>query len=375
MCLTRCILASIQKRENGKWRARYRDDAGKEHARHFERKIDAQRWLDSITASVVRGDYVDPKAGKVTIRGYYAEWSRRQLWESSTERTMLLAVTSCPFADLPLNGVRPSHFESWVKQMSARGLSPFTVHTRVNNVRSIFKGAIRDRLITQDPANGVVLPRRRRAEHRVSIPTPDQVRALYAASEPWYRIAIALGAFAGMRLGEINGMQLEDVDFLRRTIHVERQVQRPAGKPIEIRPPKYGSERIVPAPDDLLVILSEHVRTIGTYGDAKWLFPGRDNGPAWPRTLDYQWDVARSAAGLEGVRLHDLRHFYASGLIASGCDVVTVQRALGHKSPSVTLNTYSHLWPTAEDRTRAGAASLIAEAFGGTADSARTGQP
>jgi integrase len=67
-----------------------------------------------------------------------------------------------------------------------------------------------------------------------------------------------------------------------------------------------------------------------------------------------------------------LRHFYASGLIASGCDVVTVQRALGHSSATVTLNVYSHLWPTAEDRTRAAAGDLMAAAFGAAADSLRT---
>ena len=60
----------------------------------------------------------------------------------------------------------------------------------------------------------------------------------------------------------------------------------------------------------------------------------------------------KTAAGVDGMRLHDLRHFYASGLIAAGCDVVTVQRALGHSAASITLRTYAHLWPTAEDRTR-----------------------
>jgi len=67
-----------------------------------------------------------------------------------------------------------------------------------------------------------------------------------------------------------------------------------------------------------------------------------------------------------------MRHFFASGLIAQGCDVVTVQRALGHGSATVTLNTYSHLWPSAEDRTRAAAAALMAETL---ADSSRTGAP
>lgn len=80
------------------------------------------------------------------------------------------------------------------------------------------------------------------------------------------------------------------------------------------------------------------------------------------------------------MRLHDLRHFYASGLIAAGCDVVTVQRALGHSSATTTLNTYSHLWPTAEDRTRAAAADLMSQATGrptgpSDADSAHRGAP
>ena len=56
-------MASIKKRADGKYRARYRDGAGKEHARHFERKVDAQRWLDEVTASMVTGQYVDPRRG------------------------------------------------------------------------------------------------------------------------------------------------------------------------------------------------------------------------------------------------------------------------------------------------------------------------
>jgi integrase len=73
------------------------------------------------------------------------------------------------------------------------------------------------------------------------------------------------------------------------------------------------------------------------------------------------------------MKLHDMRHFYASGLIAAGCDVVTVQGALGHHTATVTLNTYSHLWPAAEDRTRKAAAAMLAETLG-QADSKRTEQ-
>ena len=64
------------------------------------------------------------------------------------------------------------------------------------------------------------------------------------------------------------------------------------------------------------------------------------------------------------IKLHDLRHFYASGLIAAGCDVVTVQRSLGHSKATTTLNTDAHLWPTAEDRTRKAAESIMPVSLG-----------
>jgi integrase len=71
--------------------------------------------------------------------------------------------------------------------------------------------------------------------------------------------------------------------------------------------------------------------------------------------------VACRRAEVSGVTLHDCRHFYASGLIAAGCDVVTLQRALGHAKATTTLGTYAHLWPTAEDRTRQAAGALMSE--------------
>jgi integrase len=89
--------------------------------------------------------------------------------------------------------------------------------------------------------------------------------------------------------------------------------------------------------------------------------------PAHAATVARWWRKVRDKVDIEH-RLHDLRHFYASGLIAAGCDVVTVQRALGHSSAAITLTTYSHLWPDTNDRTRKAAAGLFAEAIGSTAD-------
>jgi integrase len=373
-------MASIAKRSDGRWRARYRDDTGKEHAKHFGRKVDAQRWLNEVTASMVTGAYVDPAAGRVTFASYFAEWAQRQVWESSTERAVRLAADSVTFADMPLAALRRSHVERWVKAMQAAprgegkppGLAPGTIRTRVNNVRAVLHAAVRDRVIASDPSDGITLPRVRRAEVAMTLPTVAQVRALLDAVPGKWAALLALCAFAGLRLGEAAALQVGDVDFLRRTLTVARQVQRAPKGGAEIRPPKYGSERTVYLADGLVEILAGHVAGHCPGDDpARWLFafgaadPPHHNGSWW------WWREARKVTGCTAIRLHDLRHFYASGLIAAGCDVVTVQRALGHASATITLNTYAHLWPTAEDKTRAAAAAVMAETLG-AADSVRT---
>jgi integrase len=111
-------------------------------------------------------------------------------------------------------------------------------------------------------------------------------------------------------------------------------------------------------------MLTEHVKLFRPGSDStRWLFIGEGTDPPHQNTANHRWVTTRKAAGNEGLKLHDLRHFYASGLIAAGCDVVTVQRALGHATATTTLNTYSHLWPTAEDRTRKAAEAMLLEAL------------
>lgn len=358
------MAGNIAKRANGKWRARYRDEAGKEHSRHFDRKIDAQQWLDQVTSAVVTGTYADPKAGRVTFAAFFGEWSARQVWAHGTVLAMSLAARSVPFAGKPMKQVRRSDVETWIKQMNAAGLAPGTIKTRYVNVRSVFRAAVKDRVIGSDPTDGVRLPRGRRAEVAMSIPTPEQVGQLMAVADERFQPFIALCAFAGLRLGEAAGVQLGDVDFLRRSLKVSRQVQRVNGGAIDVRAPKYGSERVVYLADSLINVLAEHVTAHGTTGKDRWLFAGEGDDPPHQNTVGYWWRRTLRDAGLTGIKLHDLRHFYASGLIAAGCDVVTVQRSLGHAKATTTLNTYAHLWPTAEDRTRKAAESIMSASLG-----------
>ena len=361
---------SIQKRPNGKWRARYRDEAGKEHARHFERKVDAQRWLDEVTTSVVTGAYVDPKAGRMTFDAWFTEWSASQEWAPMTQVQADLVRRSVPFGGVPLANLRLSHLQVWVKSMSAKGYAPNTVHTRVQTVRAAIKAAMLDRRITTDPTVGLNLPRRGARERTMQVATSEQVGTLIAVSDPRMQAFIGLCAFAGLRLGEASAVNVRDVDFLRRRLRVERQVQKRPGGPSELRPPKYESVRTVFLPDELVTMLSQHVDQVGVSADG-WFFTGASGQPISPTTVNAWWTRTVERAETGPVKIHALRHFFASGLIAAGCDVVTVQRALGHKTPSVTLDTYSHLWPSAEDRTREAAGLLASEALA-AADSVRT---
>ncbi len=358
------MAGNIAKRSNGKWRARYRDEAGNERARHFDRKIDAQRWLDETSASVLTGTYADPQAGRVTFAAFFGEWSARQIWAPGTVLAMSLAARSVPFGSKPMKLVRRSEVEAWIKSMHAAGLAPGTIKTRYVNVRSVFRAAVKDKVIGSDPTDGVRLPRGRRADAAMSIPTPEEVGQLITVADERFRPFIGLCAFAGLRLGEAAGVRLGDVDFLRKSLRVSRQVQRVNGGAIDVRAPKYGSERVVYLADSLIDLLAEHVATYGTTGKNQWLFAGEVDDPPHQNTVGYWWRRTLRDARLSGIKLHDLRHFYASGLIAAGCDVVTVQRSLGHAKATTTLNTYAHLWPTAEDRTRRAAESIMSASLG-----------
>lgn len=361
------MAGSIAKRPDGRWRARYRDDTGRERSRHFARKVDAASWLDEVTSTLHSGTYVNPRAGRATFQEFYDDWAPRQLWVPSTRANADLAVRSVGFGDVPLKAIRRSHIETWVKSISTRW-APTTIKTRFVIVRSVFRAAVADRVIAADPTVGVVLPRRRKVEAAMRIPTVAQVGLLVAHADSsrastrhGFRAFVALCAFAGLRKGEAAGVQVGDIDFSLRRLTLSRQLQRD-GDTFAVRLPKYGSERVVHLPDELVSMLRTHIaRFLPDESPDRWLFTVGDD-PMYDNDIDWRWRATRTSAGLPHVRLHDLRHFYASGLIAAGCDVVTVQRALGHSSATTTLNTYSHLWPTAEDRTRAAAADLMNEA-------------
>ena len=354
-------MANIAKRPNGQWRARYRDAAGKEHSRHFGRKVDAQRWLDGVTASVVRGDYIDPKAGRVTVREYAGAWQSAQVVRETTAANVssVLSRHVLPIlGDRPLAQVRHSEVQGMVRALSDT-LAPGSVAQVFKVTKRMFAAAVLDRTIASSPCVGVKLP----TDHRpdVTPPTVVQVGALVDATEERYRAAVVLLAGSGLRIAELLGLRLEDVDFLRRTVKVERQRLRSGG----VGPPKTRkSQRTVPLGQVVIDALAAHLTT---FPSEEWLFTDRLGRPTMYHQWQDVWGAARQAAGID-LDTHALRHFYASALINGGASVKVVQERLGHGSAAFTLNTYSHLWPDDDELTR----TVMDAAFAPLADSLRT---
>jgi hypothetical protein len=137
--------------------------------------------------AAITGSYVDPKAGKITFAAYFGQWSARQVWVPGTVLAMKLAVRSTTFSEMPMRSIRPSHVESWVKSMAANSLAPGTITTRFNNVRAVFRAARKDKVIGADPAEGITLPRKRRAEAAMTIPTPADIGKIMAAADVRFR--------------------------------------------------------------------------------------------------------------------------------------------------------------------------------------------
>ncbi|MGB3764636.1 MAG: tyrosine-type recombinase/integrase, partial [Ornithinimicrobium sp.] len=353
-----------KRRPDGKWRARYRDEAGREHAKHFLTKSAAQRWLDEVTADIVTGSYVSPTAGRITFIDYFDRWLEHKTYEETSRRSVTLAAHCTTFGSMQIGSIRPSHVDGWIADMHRRGLAPGTIRTRVGYVRAVFKTAVRDRVIAHDPTEGVRPSNRGRPSGELVIPTTADMGALMRAADDDFRTFIGLCAFAGLRLGEAAALRVEDVNFLGQSLHVRRQVQRVKGGGVEVRAPKQGSSRRVSLAPALLDLLAEHIRRRGIDEPTTYLFETGSGAPPHQNTVGHQWRRLRRECKLPDVKLHNLRHFYASGLIHAGCDVVVVQKALGHSKPSITLDTYSHLWPSADDRTRTAAASLMDQACG-----------
>jgi len=347
-------MASISRYEGGRWRARYRTPDGKSRSRVFDRKLDAQRWLAEVEHRKLSGGYVDPSAGKITFRSYAVDWAARQVWRASTASATAVALARAypVIGDRPIASLRTSDLQALVRKLTDDKKAPATVRATYRAVSAVLRAAVADRVLASSPAVGVRLPKIDRP--KVQPLEVDQVHALAAGMPKRAAAAVTFAAGSGLRMGEVLGLTVDRVDFLRRTVTVDRQLVTPAGSGVPtFGPPKTAaSVRTVPLAQVTLDGLAAHLARWPA-GPAGLVFTSPERKPWRRQKFGGLVRVARAKAKLpESVTFHDLRHHFASVLIADGCSIKAVQEALGHANASETLDTYSHLWPADEDRIR-----------------------
>jgi integrase len=356
-----------------RYRVRYTDpNTGKPLTESFDKKATADLFDANVRADISKGQYLDVDAGKVTVKDYSERWRAQQVHRDATaariESQFRLHVYG-DLGELAMAKVKPSHIQKWVKARMD-DLSPSSLMQVFTDLKAMFEDAVGE-CIPKNPCKGASLPEIEAAERY--IPSAKEVHALseaFGRRAQRFRAIPLLAAGTGLRPSEIRGLELGHVDFLRRTVRVEQQVLWSKAHGVHVAKVKTKtSRRTVEMPQVALDALARHVKAFPPVDidmedvrdprkpirrPVKLLFTsttGRPmhNGGYWHR----HWSAAVKDAGLpEGFGLHGLRHLFATALIHAGRSVKVVQLALGHSSPTITLNTYVHEWPGQDERTR-----------------------
>ena len=335
-------MANIARRPDGRWRARYRDRAGKEISQHFRRKIDAQRWLDEVTTAVSTGRYVDPAKSRITVDEWSQKWLNSKTNLKPTSRRdyeSQLHAHICPrWGKYALAEIEHEDIVSWLADLTASGLSASRVRALHVALSQMLKLAIRSGRLSRNAAEYAPLPRVHRAEKRYL--SHAEVDALADAAGE-HHAAVLFLAYTGVRYGEMAGLRVSRLNMDRRRASIEEAVVEVAGR-LVYGTPKTHQSRTVPVPRFLLEELAQlvagkdHDDHVFARGDGQVL------RLSWFRR--YVFDPAVAATGLDGLTPHGLRHTAASLAIASGADVKVVQTMLGHASATMTLDLYGHLY-------------------------------
>jgi integrase len=340
-------------------------------------KTTARRRMQDLSVDRRRGDYIDPRAARTTLGEWLAEWwpAYRASLKPSSEVSaagLLDRYIRPPFAHQELAAVDTIAVQSWVADLLAgrvgktgKPLSVKTVRNAHGLLHKVLSEAVKARLIRANPCGSTGLPERQ--HHEMQFLTPQQCGHLLAEVAPRYRPMIALALTTGLRFGELIGLRVRDVDLLAATpkLTVVQTAQELAGdaRMVFVEPKTKAARRTVTFPREVAMDL---VPLVANRDGEALVFTAAQGGPVryrifW-RTV---WDPARKAAGLPGVRFHDLRHTAIAQLIAAGVPLTAVSRRVGHTSISVTSDVYGHLMPELDAGIVAAASVLVGGGAGG----------
>jgi integrase len=358
-----------------RWKVRYEVN-GRERGLSFEKKQTALDKCAEFNADQLRGTFVDPKAGKTTLREYAEKvWLPAQTFDVTTREKAesRLRVHIIPqLGDRQLGAILPSGIQAWSRGLQAR-VGKGTAQTVFANLSSILGAAVDDGIITRNPCRAPSV-RKPRADLTKVEPWPTAtVAAVRAALPERYRAAADFAGGCGLRQGEVFGLGVDehgvdDIDWLRGVVHVRRQIRIVRGR-LVFAPPKGGRARNVPLAAEVAMRAAAHLQGCAAEPvTLPWLEPGGDpvtvrlvfTTPA-RRALNRNhfnaraWRPALAEVGVPDIRangMHALRHWYASVQLHGGTDIKALAEYLGHTDAGFTLRTYTHLMPGSADRAR-----------------------
>lgn len=340
-------MASLEKR-GATYTVRYRDASGRQHRESFKRLAPAKARLATVQADLARGEWIDPARAKQTLTQWWATYwaSTVDLRASSRARdeSYFRNHIAPTFGDTPLAAINHAAITGWVAELVAKGLAPATVLKAKQILSKALAAAVDSEVLKSNPAARVKTPKVER--HEMMFLAPEQVTDLAERIDDRFRALVYVGAYCGLRIGELAGLKRTRVDLLHRRIEVAEIAVSVAGR-IVVGPPKTAAgRRGVPVPSAIVDVLGDQLGRV----DGDLVFPAPGGGYLRPELLRRRyWAPAVAGAGLDGLRLHDLRHTAVALWIAAGASPKAIAAWAGHASVVTVLDRYGHLLPGHED--------------------------
>jgi integrase len=338
---------SVRRLPSGRWQARYRDATGKTHTapETFATRPEATRFLAQVETDLARGEWTDLRAGRVLFAEWAARWretttnlrpNTRALHNYLLRRFLLPAFADTVLADLDLMAVR-----SWLAGLEREAVSPNTVAKAYRLLARIMDTAVEAGLIVRNPCSVKGAATERAAEMQVA--TIAQVAAQAQAIDPRFRALVLVAAYAGLRWGELVGLRVKRVDLLHSRISVAEQATEIDGHFTWGPPKTEAGRRTVTLPAVAATAVAEHLATYSQPGPNGLVFTSTEGGLLRRSNFNRRiWRPATRAAGLEGLRFHDLRHTSATLSIAAGASTRELMARMGHSSSAAALR-YQHV--------------------------------
>ncbi len=352
-----------------RWQARHVMPDGSEKTRTFTTEQEAKTWLSIISTNPAQ------LAPNILFGPYAEHWLQQQIhYRPRTLETVRIKLNTMilpTFATTRLRQIDRNTIQAWINQLT-QSYAPSTIRVAYAHLTSILSQAVLDGLLVVTPAKGIKLPAK--VKERVVPLTDEQVANLAEWVSQEYFPMVVFQAATGVRPSEMTGLTWDRVG--ESSVLIDRQlVAIRDGLPVFGPPKSAAGVREISIGPSVTNLLNSLDRGDGgppgvrhfddplnslDRGDSGLVFRTRTGAPVSRTNLSGVWRNARAAGVVTGAGWHQLRHYHASRLIASGLSVVAVSARLGHASTSETLETYAHLWPS-EDARMGAVSDMIGE--------------